>query len=474
MNDILQASFSPNDESLIMQFFNRQFSFLILLITVFLLFIPKLNLWIIDPTETAGLRIDDVILLCLALLIFWAHTFSRTPLYQFEGWILLITALGCFSFLINRLLVSHGILPLDAKLFYCFRLLEYFVFFYLGAILSHYFSGRKIIYAFFFYNLLLMSLQKLDLAGGMLASGYQEDVSGRVQGIASFPSEMGLLLNLLFCFIAFDDHAKSSLGRLFTSAFMRYVFDRIYFYLLFFVCGLFIIFTGNRISLVALLICFLFRLIEDLKLKSLGSYLSMTLLIPVISLAIVLTAKETSGVYERSAHLFSFKNLELFAHLWDKVDASTYPEEIETGANPEEKNLLETLGANAPSNAETYDMSWFIRIHKWLFMAKSYFEHPENYLQGLGPGYAGAALDGGLLRILTEYGLLGALLFWKFFASLSRLNVQSKWMIVSLVINMIFFDAYLAYKSMSFLLFACGLIFVRQQDFYYKTQAVAP
>lgn len=427
-----------------MHFFDRRLSLIILFISIPLLFLPKFNLMSVDAEETAGLRIDDLILLVLGALLMWAHAVSHQRLYKVEGWILLITGFGIFSFLMNRLLVSFGILFLDAKIFYSLRLLEYFLFFYLGAMASQHFSSRVIIYSFFLWNLLLMTLQKLNLVGGIIATGYHEDVSGRVQGVASFPSEMGLLLNLIFCYLVFDEKAESRLINLFRSPFTRYVLHRLFFYGLFCLFAIFIIFTGNRISIVALFVCFLFRLKKDLNLRSLGSYISMLVLIPILVAAVGFVITQTSGVYERSADLFSFKNLELFNLVWDKIDITQ---------NPIDHEVIE--GRN-------YDMSWWIRIHKWLYMIKTYVENPECYLQGLGPGYAGAALDGGLLRILTEYGLIGAFLFWKFFACLSRLNAQTKWMVMAFLINMIFFDAYLAYKTMSFLLFTCGYIFERQ------------
>lgn len=427
-----------------MHFFDRKFSLIILFITLPLLFLPKINLISMDAEETAGLRIDDLILLFLGCLLMWAHALSHQKLYQVEGWILLITGFGVFSFLVNRLLVSFGILYMESKIFYSMRLLEYFLFFYIGAIASHYFSNRFIIQAFFLWNLLFMSLQKLDLIGGFIFTGYHADVSGRVQGIASFPSEMGLLLNLIFCYLVFDDNRNSQWIKFFKSPFTTYVLQRIYFYGLFCLFGIFIIFTGNRISILALFICFLFRLKQDLSMRSLGSYISMMVLIPIVVLAIGFVITRTAGVYERSLDLFSWKNFDLFSLVWDKVDITQ---------NPIGHEVLES---------KDYDMSWWLRIHKWLFMTKTYIENPECYLQGLGPGYAGAALDGGLLRILTEYGLIGAFLFWKFFSCLSRINAQTKWMIVSFLINMIFFDAYLAYKTMSLLLFSCGGIFERQ------------
>lgn len=424
-----------------MQFFDRKFALIILFITLPLLFLPKLNLISVDAEETAGLRIDDLVLLFLGLFLIGAHTLSRQKLYHVEGWILLITAFGIFSFLVNRLLVSLGILTMDSKIYYSLRLLEYFLFFYLGAMASQYLSHRFIIQAFFLWNLLFMLLQKLDLVGGIIATGYHGDMSGRVQGIASFPSEMGLLLNLIFCYLVFDDPKTSHAIKFFKSPFTACVMQRLSFYGLFCLFGIFIVFTGNRISIVALAVCFLFRLKQDLSKRSLSSYLSMILLIPIAAFAIAFVITKTAGVYERSIDLFSWKNLELFSLVWEKIDVTQNP-----------------LGHEVV-NVQDYDMSWWLRIHKWLFMSKTFCENPECYLQGLGPGYAGAALDGGLLRILTEYGLIGAFLFWKFFSCLFRINAQTKWMSIAFLINMIFFDAYLAYKTMSLLLFTCGCLF---------------
>lgn len=427
-----------------MRFFDRKFSIAILFFTLPLLFLPKINLIRVDASETAGLRIDDLVLLFTGVLLMWGHAHSNQRLYKVEGSILLITIFGIFSFLMNRILVSLGFVYLEAKIFYALRLLEYFLFFYIGALATQFFKDRTIVKAFLVWNLLLMTFQKLGWVGGMTSAGYQGDVSSRVPGLASFPSEMGLILNLLFCYLVFDENAKSRFLSLFKSPFTQYILHKLYLYGLFCLFSLFIIFTGNRISIVALFISFIFRIKQDLSLRSIGSYISMMILIPIVAVAVWFAITETIGVYKRSSNLFSFKNLELFTLVWDKVDMKE---------NPTGNETLESLN---------YDMSWFLRLHKWLFMVKSYVNNPECYLQGLGPGYAGAALDGGLLRIMTEYGLIGTFLFWKFFTHLYRLNAQTKWMIIVFMINMIFFDAYLAYKTMSLLLFMCGYIFEKQ------------
>lgn len=440
-----------------MIFFDRKLSLFILLFCLPLLFLPKINLISLDSGETAGLRFDDIILLFLGIILMWTHFRSQQHFFKIEGWILLITVFSVISFLMNQVLVISDVLAINAKIFYSFRILEYFLFFYVGAMATQYFSGRAIVFAFFLWNLFLMTLQKLNWAGGIISKGYQDDISARVQGIASFPSEMGLLLNLIFCYLIFDESLRNRFVNLFQSQLVRYLLHRLYYYLLFFLFGIFIIFTGNRISIFALVICFFYRLLQELNLRSIGTYISLIVLVPVISLGIGFVIKQTAGVYERSADLFSWKNLELFSVVWENIETSKHP----LGDESIESKEIESTH---------YDMSWWIRVHKWLFMIKSYVENPESYLQGLGPGYAGAALDGGILRIITEYGLIGSFLFWNFFSCLFRINPQTKWMGIAFFMNMIFFDAYLAYKSMSFLLFTCGYIFQHKQCLLYNLQ----
>jgi hypothetical protein len=428
-----------------MRFFEHKLSLVILFFSIPLLFLPKINLISIDSNESAGLRIDDIILFFVAILLMWSHALSHQRLYKIEGWILLITAFSFVSFLSNRLLVSLNVLHMDAKIFYTVRLMEYFIFFYIGAMASQYFGCSSIVRAFFLWNFLIMTLQKMGLAGAVTVEGYYGDVSTRVLGVASFPSEMGLVLNLLFCYMIWDESAPSRFVNLFRAPLIRHLLRSFYLYWMFALFGIFVIFTGNRISIVALLVCFFARFFQKLKFRSMGSLVTLLVFIPLLLAGIGFLITKSEGVYERSSALFSFKNLELFTVVWDHIDITREP-----------------LGSEMDST-ENYDMSWWIRIHKWLFAAKSYLSNPMCYLQGLGPGFAQAALDGGLLRILTEYGLIGAFIYWKFFACLYRLNSQTKWMSIAFLINMIFFDAYLAYKTMSFFFFTCGHIFETQR-----------
>lgn len=424
-----------------MNSFEKKIGLIFLLFALPLLFLPKINI-ISFASESAGLRFDDLVLLGIGTLFFWAHVQLHKRLFRIEAWLLAITFFGIISFLSNRALVSADILLLDAKIFYCVRLLEYFIFFYIGALAAHYFSPRKIIQVLFLWNFFLMFLQKTKIAGAITTGGYAGDVSGRVFGVASFPSEMGLILNLLFCYFIFDDSAKSKITNIFPSH-IRSIIHQLYPYWMFALFGTFVIFTGNRISIVALILCFLYKLKKEFKWSSIAPLLLIGLLTPVVAGVVYLIIN--TDVYTRSADLLSFNNFKLFNIVWDKIDLAKNP-----------------VG-NEVTTADQYDMSWWMRVHKWIYVAKVFVNNPECWLQGLGPGFAWAALDGGILRIFIEYGIIGSFFFWKFFSSIAKINTQTKWMTIAFAINMIFFDAYLAYKAMSIYLFIGGMAFETKQ-----------
>lgn len=403
--------------------FDTSLSRLLLLMMIPLLFIPKINLLTFSADETAGLRIDDLILLCLTPLIFWAGIVTRRPLSAIEKRIGALLLFSLLSFGINRLLVAEELLFVDAKLTYALRIFEYFLFFYVGSTLA---SPKKLtpfLYAFLGLNAVLMIAQKFGLAGQFSNYGYIREYSGRVMGVASFPSEMGAVLNLLFAYLLFIDARRFTGPRLAALV------------LLF---GPLTVMTGSRSALMAMLILFSAKCLMLLRQRS-----GKTTVIALFSLSIALfgvAAWNSQEIKERSSALFSKKNVELATRVWQAVDTHYNP----TGSEAVRYKSLEN------------DKSWWVRIHKWCYASKLFLEHPECYLQGIGPGFATAGLDGGLLRIAVEYGLVGAALFFSFFSRIASVSIRLKWMIAALLINMLFFDAYLAYKPMSFLFLAAG------------------
>lgn len=420
-----------------MRLFDKSFSFWLVLCGIPLLFLPKINLLSFGDRETAGIRFDDVVLLLLCLIIFWAHFSLQKTMNTIERSILAIVTFSLFSFGLNRFFVQEGWLHVNASIFYCVRIAEYFIFFYIGAMSIRFFRTSSVIFCFFIWNAVLMILQKQELIGQFTSVGYLDSTAGRVVGIASFPSEAGMLLDLIFCYLIYSERKSKFLSKLLPPDVYAF-FEQTYVYWLFLICSTLVIITGSRIAILALIVAFLFRIKDDLKKGSIGNWLYGIGFVAIGTVLTILVIQQTDSVTTRSAGLLSFKNLELVEMVWDQIDLSHDP-----------------IGQESVK-FDAYDMSWWMRIHKWVYAFKIYYLHPECWLQGVGPGFAMAALDGGWLRILTEYGLIGFALFGRLFSQIYRQSIQLQWMMIAFAINMIFFDVYLAYKPMSILFFVSG------------------
>jgi hypothetical protein len=423
-----------------MRLFDRKSALFLVLLCIPLLFLPKINLIKFDETSTAGLRIDDLVLLLFGCILAWAHLTTRKGLINIEIWLLTFVAFSLFSFISNKLLVSLGILHVNATIFHCVRILEYFLFFYIGILASDFFRSNTIITAFFLWNFMLMVLQKFGIIGEFNSLyGYNAKGDYRVAGIASFPSEMGALLNLIFCYYLFSNTNPFN-KLLILPELIRGFFARTYIYWLFLFFAVLVILTGSRIAIIALIVPFLFKLKDQLNTRSAVSWMIAVFFLAGIVVVFFYSISNTEAIALRSKGLISLSNFELGEAVWKAVDIDGNADDVFEKAEYE----------------GGYDQSWWIRIHKWCYALKLYCYHPECYLQGVGPGFTGMALDGGLLRVLVECGLIGVFLFWKIFATIARSSPQLKWSVVAFMLNMIFFDAYLAYKVMSLLFFMTG------------------
>ncbi len=75
---------------------------------------------------------------------------------------------------------------------------------------------------------------------------------------------------------------------------------------------------------------------------------------------------------------------------------------------------------------------------------------------GVGAGSFGNALDGGWLRITTETGIIGLLLFVMFLMRVKRLSPTMSLCVIAFCINMLMIDIYMSYKVMSMMLLLAG------------------
>lgn len=422
--------------------FDRKSSFIFVLLSLILIFLPKMNIITFAGRETAGIRADDIFLMAFSFFLFWGHIAARHLISTLEKKIFVIVIFSFISFFLNRFLVAMGFLHVDASILYVLRIFEYFIFYYAGYYCFQHFNLYKVITIYFLFNLFLILLQKAGLIGYWGIYGYKSTCTYRCTGIASFPSEMGMLLNMFFCFVLFQkEKVDKMLKRFFCcNSFYYIVVSKLYAFFFFLLFGVLLLFNGSRIAFLAYLTTYFLYLITTSKNK----LIIFSIIFFIFSGSLIYFSNSQLSnqitLMERSQKLFSKSNLDLIEKVWDKIDVRYVP----IGNEIVKQDL------------ENEDTSWWIRIHKWLYGLKIYYLHPESYLFGIGPGFAMAGLDGGILRIFIEYGLIGSFLFMLFFYDIARQStILSHWIIVFLI-NMIFFDVYLAYKPMSLMFLLTG------------------
>lgn len=436
------------------RFFERSFTLFILICTLPLLFLPKINLLSMGGRETAGIRIDDVVLMVFVILFAWTHFQLDRRLRDVEKWLFAIVGFSLFSFILNQFFYHIGWIHVTGNLLYALRIMEYFSFFYIGLLAVDFISPSVLIKSFIFWNFTIMFFQKAGLVGEFTMYGYNPSATYRPPGICSFPSETGAMLNLLFCYLIFKPQETSP--RIpFWPPIVRQLYQASSLYILFIVFGLFTVITGSRIAIFAVAVVFLYCVGKKMSWRTPWTIGLSSAIVLIGGTLLTLFIVENQEMIDRSKGLLSMKNVELVEKVWNSVDVSKEP------------TVGTTLG-----HRET-DLSWWLRIRKWCYVLKIYVMHPETYLQGVGPGFAFAGLDGGYLRIIVENGIIGAFLFWKFFSCIAKKSPQLKAMVVVFAINMIFFDVYIAYKPMSLLFLVSGMVWAEKSECVESTWALA-
>jgi hypothetical protein len=388
----------------------------IIVLGVAMLFMPKMNLVSIAG-ESAGIRVDDVLLVVIFALLIAGGMLARKPtMNRIESITFILIGYMLLSNLINLQLFGRS------SLLYSLRYFEYFMFFYIGRYFrdaGH--SVVRLLYALLFVNASLMLLQDLGVVGGFASAGFSPDVAGRPIGLTGGPWEIGAILNFSLAIFLFDGkRAGGVTSRLPVIA----------------CTSVLIVMTGARIPALAhiLLISYYLYLHAPNKTYFLGSaaFIGGLLLFAILWIPNPLT--------ERSENIFSTANIELFQEQYSK----SLPDEQFQGFS--QTYVVE----------EDTDLSWLIRVARWAIAIKTWTNSRLTWLVGVGPGNWGPALDGGWLRVMSEWGLLGLAIFLVFLYRIAQISRATFALVVALAINMLFIDIHIAYKAMSLFFFLSG------------------
>lgn len=259
--------------------------------------------------------------------------------------------------------------------------------------------------------------------------GYKPNVSDRIIGMTSGPWELGVLMNFTSAFYLI--YGKNSLKR----------------YIPYVLASVIILLTGSRMSFVAQLVIIAVFIIKQ---GSFIQFLKKTLIAVPLVLAMFIYV-ENSSVSSRSENLFNSDNITSLASLYDQ----TYV----TYGNPD-WHKIDTMAGN------DVDLSWAMRVMKWLYAIKLFFKNPIFFVTGVGAGTFGNALDGGWLRLLLECGIFGFSAFLVFLKKVKNSSPMMLLFTVALGVNMIMIDVYMSYKIMTLYLFFAGymLTWKKQQN----------
>jgi hypothetical protein len=380
-----------------------------------LFFIPKLNLVNIGG-ETAGIRVDDLLLLWIALYLI----VNQIQKMDFKVTYLTASCLAVAgSFFISNVINLH-----HSSLFYALRILEYLIFLWVGKSFAERGNLQKTLKWLIFINCTVIFLQAAGIIGAFRWEGYLSKISFP-SGLANHQAEMGAWLNLMFAALVFGGRVK----------FWRWN--------LLVLISIFL--TGSRISLAAHCILTLIYVYRGSKHKGL-ILLRVAVVAGLLSSTIAFIPNRVS---ERSGSVLSLDNLSMFKNYYDKL-----PVEAEFADFSDDRDPV-----NSP---DSVDPSWWMRVVKWSQVIKLYLNASLiTKAFGIGPGTLGPALDGGWLRLIVESGVVGVFFFVFMFRKIAALSTACSMAVLALSINMLMIDSHLSYKVMAFLFFLAGYTYKR-------------
>ncbi len=379
-----------------------------------LIYLPKLLL-VNTGEDTAGIRVED---LTIALIFWVVLVFPYRGARYFRPLLAALGAfvgLGLFSNLVNTFFYQRS------SVLFSLRFAEYFVYAYLGYLYAQRYSLRRLALGVGGLNGVVMILQLFHIVGGFTTKyGYVSSTGYRPIGLTNGAYEVGALLNLCVAVLVADPGISR---------------NRKYLYVLASI-GLILI-SGARMPLLAALYLSIVVMVQGgvTVAKAVQSLAGVVLICGLV----VLLPNRAS---ERSAGTFKESNVTTFTDAY-------------INANPVASGPLSFDAVNLTDETDT-DLSWTLRAVKWSAAIKTLLVSPFAWLFGIGLGTDGVALDGGWVRVFTETGLVGLVVFCGLLWRLAKIAPALQYSVVCLAINMIMIDVHLSSKIMTCLFFLAG------------------
>lgn len=382
-------------------------------ILIYCLFSFKISLF-------GDVRLDDLLILLLATLslklVFKKKFYNRTTI---------LFLLFVCSYLFSAFYNSIGErVSLFQSFLYSIRSLEYFFFIFLGYWVAKYqVNIRTVLVIYVYYAVGLVFLQSFGLIGAF--SGFALD---RAIANTGGPYELAAVAAFLLFF--FLEARKGSLPA-YASAGVLFL-------------------TASRITITAALLVFLTRYLKI----SLKSILVFTLLIITATVYIFTsqnTTTEGGGYLARLGEFFHDDTYISAKHIIDSAPVVESQDEYFRLTYSDALHDIVILEG---------DSSFLIRVRRWTILVKTVTSSFDSFMFGLGPSFAGKAVDSSYMRIFVEGGILSLTLFVLFLVSFLS-NVKDKVLtsyLLVLVGTGFFIDIFFTYKAMMLLWLFYGML----------------
>lgn len=405
------------------------------LLIILCLFSFKINL--IGLGE-GGIRLDDLLMLpVFGYLLFRAIVVNeRLPLY-FVYYLLFLL----FSVFVTLLSASFDRIDGVYGVLFVVRLAQYSMFFLVGSYLfKHGYSLEPVFKAYVILLALLIPLQMMSIVpipGEFGPTRASANLNGPYELAA-----VSAFMILFFCSKGMHDIPFAVIS------------------------AAVLLLTASRITIVAVITIFLAKFIKNIsKMARLCIVVGVTAIIMVGSFLSEPYDSPSEVDIHGTGFINRVKSIDLDAFV--KVASSFY---FNTPIYSKSVDYLEDAYMNsidiAASLEADVDSSGIIRFTRWAALLKSTYSQYDTIFFGMGPSFGSIAIDGYLVRLFVETGVVGVILFFMFFVTAFRWSFRgSNWIghyLFALLVTSFFIDIFMSYRPMMLLWLALGFDFARR------------
>jgi len=398
--------------------------------------LPKITLVSAGAYEGAGLRIDDFVLFgLLGVVIFSAFSMKSFKVTAFETCFFLLIFWFFVAFTLN---IPQG----RGSILYVLRLIEYFALFYIGAMAPNPRALLRVLVVWSVLNAVLSVLQYLGIVGGMMNGVYVPTLE-RATGLTNNATETSMVALLIFAFYTALNRTSEDFWRL---------------CIMFSITAIAIGVSGSRMPIALLLLVFAWHM------WSLRGVYRITIVAGFVGIVLFAMtsfsvqqinpsddAESQQSLQTRVFGLFKEGGTAAVVTLFDRVQFEQ--------AGFTNADVVVARESNKKILGDDADLSLLVRFSKWAYAVKTWANQGVFYqIFGVGPGVWYNALDGGLLRILTESGFFALITFLALYFVRPKYGDfdPTKVMILIFFAGNLVVDHYFFYKVMACFLMIVG------------------